>query len=126
MIEFLHNYEFDKSAREMIIVVWAALLMVNTLNISYAIQELNMDEDQRKVGYVPGNFTIGALFSVRHDAEGSTGQTVRCGNIRDQYGMQRVEAALWTINKINRFAAYFDIKFYGIKLCTYTSVMDGA
>lgn len=103
VIESLHNYEFGKCAREMRIVIWAALLMINTQYTPYASQELNMDEDQRKVGYVPGSFIIGALFSIRHKSEVSTGQTVRCGKIRDQYGMQRVEAALWTINNINRF-----------------------
>lgn len=92
--------------------ILAALLMVNTLCTSYAGLELNIDESQNKVGFVTGDFIIGALFSIRHNAEFSFGQPMRCGKIRDQYGMQRVEAALWTINNINRFVIFTSVPKY--------------
>ena len=51
------------------------------------------------VARVEGDFTIGALFPVHESpAEGLT----TCGSILEQYGMQRVEVALWTIKKLNK------------------------
>lgn len=50
---------------------------------------------------VRGDFVIGALFSVHHQpGRGSRGALV-CGAIRELYGIQRVETALWTLDQIN-------------------------
>ena len=49
---------------------------------------------------VKGDFIIGALFSVHETPRGSKG-TLVCGPIRETYGIQRVETALITLDKIN-------------------------
>lgn len=49
---------------------------------------------------VKGDFILGALFSVHETPRGSKG-TLVCGPIRETYGIQRVETALITLDKIN-------------------------
>ena len=49
-----------------------------------------------------GDFTIGALIPVHEQPEFTTGAgRKKCGMIRDQYGVQRVEALLYMLDKIN-------------------------
>ncbi|XP_012276016.1 metabotropic glutamate receptor 1 isoform X2 [Orussus abietinus] len=50
---------------------------------------------------IRGDLVIGALFSVHHTPRGGQGALV-CGQIREVYGIQRVETALFTLDKINR------------------------
>ena len=85
--------------------LWA-LLTINSLYISYASLEVEIDERQNRIGFVNGDFIIGALFSIHETPRSYFGNAIRCGKLRDQYGMQRVEAALWTIGKINRFVGF--------------------
>lgn len=47
-----------------------------------------------------GDLVIGALFSVHHTPRGGQGALV-CGPVRETYGIQRVETALITLDKIN-------------------------
>ena len=53
-----------------------------------------------KVARVKGDFILGALFSVHETPRGEKG-TLICGPIRETYGIQRVETALITLDKIN-------------------------
>lgn len=55
----------------------------------------------RVVAAIPGDLVIGALFSMHHAPTLKEAQTRRCGDIREQYGIQRVEAAFMTIDQIN-------------------------
>ncbi|KAJ8676066.1 hypothetical protein QAD02_011852 [Eretmocerus hayati] len=48
-----------------------------------------------------GDFVIGALFSVHHQPSRSGQRALVCGAIRELYGIQRVETALWTLDQIN-------------------------
>ncbi|XP_077866543.1 metabotropic glutamate receptor 1 [Saccoglossus kowalevskii] len=55
----------------------------------------------RKVARMDGDLIIGALFSV-HKQPRATDATYRtCGGIREQYGIQRVEAMFNTLDQIN-------------------------
>lgn len=61
-------------------------------------------ESQLMSGYIDGDFIIGALFPVHeqpllYDNEGGS---LGCGRIRERYGIQRVEAALFAIDSINK------------------------
>lgn len=47
-----------------------------------------------------GDFIIGALIPV-HEQPTLTSKKGECGRIRDQYGVQRVEALLYMLDKIN-------------------------
>ncbi|XP_064473197.1 metabotropic glutamate receptor 5-like [Ornithodoros turicata] len=57
---------------------------------------------QRLIGSIPGDFIIGALFPVHQSPDAKNAQTRTCGEVREQYGIQRVEASLQTIDEINR------------------------
>lgn len=76
------------------------LLLINPLRISC----IEPDEDLlEKVAYYENGtntYTIAALFSVHQAC--SNLYYPKCGLIQDQAGMQRVEAALWEIDLINK------------------------
>lgn len=65
----------------------------------------DLDENQRKVASIDGDYVIGALFPIHQKPDQSTmsADKIVCGDIREQYGMQRVEAALWTVKQINKW-----------------------
>ena len=47
-----------------------------------------------------GDVYVGALIPV-HEQPGLTSRKGECGRVRDQYGVQRVEALLYMLDKIN-------------------------
>nr|XP_056714364.1 metabotropic glutamate receptor 5 isoform X1 [Euleptes europaea] len=57
--------------------------------------------ERRVVAYVPGDIVIGALFSVHHQPSVDKVHERKCGEVREQYGIQRVEAMLHTLDRIN-------------------------
>ncbi|KAK7142760.1 hypothetical protein R3I94_012191 [Phoxinus phoxinus] len=48
-----------------------------------------------------GDVIIGALFSVHHQPAAEKVSERKCGEIREQYGIQRVEAMFHTLDRIN-------------------------
>ena len=70
-----------------------------TLLILFSLiaKSTQVDIKRRKVEQ-DGDFMIGALVPVH---EQPAPGTKRCGGIRDQYGVQRVEALLYMLDKIN-------------------------
>lgn len=50
---------------------------------------------------MPGDIIIGALFSVHHQPTVDKVHERKCGAVREQYGIQRVEAMLHTLERIN-------------------------
>lgn len=57
--------------------------------------------ERRVVAYIPGDLIIGALFSVHHQPAADRAHERKCGEVREQYGIQRVEAMMLTLNRIN-------------------------
>ncbi|KAK6486525.1 metabotropic glutamate receptor 5-like [Huso huso] len=57
--------------------------------------------ERRVVAHVTGDIIIGALFSVHHQPPADKVHERKCGVIREQYGIQRVEAMLHTLDRIN-------------------------
>ncbi|KAJ8410838.1 hypothetical protein AAFF_G00187950 [Aldrovandia affinis] len=57
--------------------------------------------ERRVVAHVPGDIIIGALFSVHHQPPADKVHERKCGAVREQYGIQRVEAMLHTLDRIN-------------------------
>ncbi|XP_056297661.1 metabotropic glutamate receptor 5b [Pseudoliparis swirei] len=57
--------------------------------------------ERRIVTHVPGDIIIGALFSVHHQPPADKVHERKCGAVREQYGIQRVEAMLHTLDRIN-------------------------
>ncbi|XP_070800119.1 metabotropic glutamate receptor 5 isoform X1 [Pituophis catenifer annectens] len=58
--------------------------------------------ERRVVAYMPGDIIIGALFSVHHQPSVDKVHERKCGEVREQYGIQRVEAMLHTLDRINQ------------------------
>ncbi|KAJ7342023.1 hypothetical protein JRQ81_008407, partial [Phrynocephalus forsythii] len=56
---------------------------------------------QRSVARMDGDVIIGALFSVHHQPPAEKVPERKCGEIREQYGIQRVEAMFHTLDIIN-------------------------
>ncbi|XP_029458151.1 metabotropic glutamate receptor 5 isoform X1 [Rhinatrema bivittatum] len=57
--------------------------------------------ERRVVAYMPGDIIIGALFSVHHQPNADKVHERKCGEVREQYGIQRVEAMLHVLDRIN-------------------------
>ncbi|XP_041438651.1 metabotropic glutamate receptor 5 isoform X1 [Xenopus laevis] len=57
--------------------------------------------ERRVVSYMAGDIIIGALFSVHHQPTVDKVHERKCGEIREQYGIQRVEAMLHALDRIN-------------------------
>ncbi|KAG5269845.1 hypothetical protein AALO_G00206840 [Alosa alosa] len=57
--------------------------------------------ERRVVAHVPGDIIIGALFSVHHQPPADKVHERQCGAVREQYGIQRVEAMMATLDRIN-------------------------
>lgn len=55
----------------------------------------------RSVARMDGDIIIGALFSVHHQPSAEKVSERKCGEIREQYGIQRVEAMFHTLDRIN-------------------------
>lgn len=55
----------------------------------------------RSVARMDGDIIIGALFSVHHQPAAEKVAERKCGEIREQYGIQRVEAMFHTLDRIN-------------------------
>ncbi|GCB83937.1 hypothetical protein scyTo_0024752, partial [Scyliorhinus torazame] len=62
---------------------------------------LSMNAVQRSVARMDGDVIIGALFSVHHQPPAEKVPERKCGEVREQYGIQRVEAMFHTLDKIN-------------------------
>ncbi|XP_028656246.1 metabotropic glutamate receptor 5b isoform X1 [Erpetoichthys calabaricus] len=62
---------------------------------------LAQSNERRVVAHMPGDIIIGALFSVHHQPPADKVHERKCGEIREQYGIQRVEAMLHTLDRIN-------------------------
>ncbi|KAM3869232.1 glutamate receptor, metabotropic 5a [Diretmus argenteus] len=57
--------------------------------------------ERRVLAHIPGDIIIGALFSVHHQPPADKVHERKCGAIREQYGIQRVEAMMHTLDRIN-------------------------
>ena len=55
----------------------------------------------RLVARMDGDVIIGALFSVHHQPSAEKVAERKCGEVREQYGIQRVEAMFHTLDRIN-------------------------
>ncbi|KAF7663315.1 hypothetical protein LDENG_00214130 [Lucifuga dentata] len=57
--------------------------------------------ERRVLAHIPGDVIIGALFSVHHQPPADKVHERKCGAVREQYGIQRVEAMMHTLDRIN-------------------------
>ncbi len=74
---------------------------------------------------IPGDLVIGALFPVHHTPGPKQAQTRTCGEVREQYGIHRVEAAFQTIDTINKDERILPNITLGIEIrdsCWYSAI----
>lgn len=83
--------------------IFIKFLLLYFLNCTSALNA-GIHAPQRKAAYVDGDFIIGALFPIHHRPTPQDGpyDPLRCTTIRERYGIQRVEAALFAVDAINR------------------------
>ncbi|XP_066535238.1 metabotropic glutamate receptor 5b [Hoplias malabaricus] len=77
--------------------LWLLPLSLRFLHLSAAAQS----SERRVVAHIPGDIIIGALFSVHHQPQADKVHERKCGAVREQYGIQRVEAMMLTLDRIN-------------------------
>ncbi|XP_048836873.1 metabotropic glutamate receptor 5b [Brienomyrus brachyistius] len=80
-------------------VFWILLAFV--LSEEFGMLVGAQSNERRVVAHVPGDIIIGALFSVHHQPPADKVHERKCGPVREQYGIQRVEAMLHTLDRIN-------------------------
>uniref|UniRef100_A0A8C5QIC6 Glutamate metabotropic receptor 5 n=1 Tax=Leptobrachium leishanense TaxID=445787 RepID=A0A8C5QIC6_9ANUR len=81
--------------------------------------------ERRVVSHVPGDVIIGALFSVHHQPTVDKVHERKCGEVREQYGIQRVEAMLHALDRINADPAVLPNITLGCEIrdsCWHTAV----
>uniref|UniRef100_A0A3B4DAM5 Metabotropic glutamate receptor 5 n=1 Tax=Pygocentrus nattereri TaxID=42514 RepID=A0A3B4DAM5_PYGNA len=79
----------------------AALLPLTFVLLLVPLTRAAQSSERRVVAYIPGDIIIGALFSVHHQPQADKVHERKCGAIREQYGIQRVEAMMLTLDRIN-------------------------
>uniref|UniRef100_A0A4W4DTN5 Metabotropic glutamate receptor 5 n=1 Tax=Electrophorus electricus TaxID=8005 RepID=A0A4W4DTN5_ELEEL len=75
------------------LLLWQPLLLATT--------RAAQSSERRVVAHIPGDIIIGALFSVHHQPPADKVHERKCGAVREQYGIQRVEAMMHTLDRIN-------------------------
>uniref|UniRef100_A0A674P0S4 Metabotropic glutamate receptor 5 n=1 Tax=Takifugu rubripes TaxID=31033 RepID=A0A674P0S4_TAKRU len=75
------------------------LLLV--LSVWVGHYQATQSSERRVVAHIPGDIIIGALFSVHHQPPADKVHERKCGAVREQYGIQRVEAMMHTLDRIN-------------------------
>uniref|UniRef100_A0A8D0CVM1 Metabotropic glutamate receptor 5 n=1 Tax=Sander lucioperca TaxID=283035 RepID=A0A8D0CVM1_SANLU len=76
------------------------LLLVLSIWVG-SYQADSAQSERRVVAHIPGDIIIGALFSVHHQPPADKVHERKCGAVREQYGIQRVEAMMHTLDRIN-------------------------
>uniref|UniRef100_A0A3P8WUZ5 Glutamate receptor, metabotropic 5b n=1 Tax=Cynoglossus semilaevis TaxID=244447 RepID=A0A3P8WUZ5_CYNSE len=71
------------------------------LDRTFLFQNYKISNERRVVAHMSGDIIIGALFSVHHQPPADKVHERKCGAVREQYGIQRVEAMMHTLDRIN-------------------------
>ncbi|XP_029111476.1 metabotropic glutamate receptor 5b [Scleropages formosus] len=79
---------------------WMLLVFLAGI-VNLDLQVDAQSNERRVVAHMPGDIIIGALFSVHHQPPADKVHERKCGAVREQYGIQRVEAMLHTLDRIN-------------------------
>ncbi|XP_065222345.1 metabotropic glutamate receptor 5-like isoform X2 [Planococcus citri] len=83
-------------------IFWSILQILTPLVLSLKIE---LNEPQRNSAYIQGDYMIGALFSVHENpllVKNDHYNPLACGDVLEYRGIQRVEAALFAVESINK------------------------
>ncbi|XP_055337563.1 metabotropic glutamate receptor 5-like [Paramacrobiotus metropolitanus] len=89
------------------VIIWITVritLIYWTITVISSLHTVDTASSHKKTAYVDGDIMIGALFAVHHQPEHRrvySGDRT-CGKIWEEYGIQRLEATLRTIDDINK------------------------
>nr|DBA26855.1 TPA: hypothetical protein GDO54_011061 [Pyxicephalus adspersus] len=82
--------------------LWLGLILMVALDVFCRRGTMRIAASSpRSVARMDGDIIIGALFSVHHQPPAEKVPERKCGEIREQYGIQRVEAMFYTLDRIN-------------------------
>eukprot|EP00066_Takifugu_rubripes_P010614 XP_003978586.1 PREDICTED: metabotropic glutamate receptor 1-like [Takifugu rubripes] len=86
-----------------VIILYSPVLLFEAFALSKGKYERSVvpSSASRLVARMDGDILIGALFSVHHQPSAEKVAERKCGEIREQYGIQRVEAMFHTLDRIN-------------------------
>ncbi|XP_009468655.1 PREDICTED: metabotropic glutamate receptor 5 [Nipponia nippon] len=84
-----------------LLLILAILLLKEDVCGNFGLLVSAQANERRVVAHMPGDIIIGALFSVHHQPTVDKVHERKCGEVREQYGIQRVEAMLHTLDRIN-------------------------
>lgn len=86
-----------------IIILYSPVLLFEAFALSKGKYERSVvpSSASRLVARMDGDIIIGALFSIHHQPSAEKVAERKCGEIREQYGIQRVEAMFHTLDRIN-------------------------
>ncbi|XP_020495483.2 glutamate receptor, metabotropic 5a [Labrus bergylta] len=79
----------------------AVCVILSWLGIRDHLGVYAQNTERRVLAHIPGDIIIGALFSVHHQPPADKVHERKCGAVREQYGIQRVEAMMHTLDRIN-------------------------
>ncbi|XP_054653377.1 metabotropic glutamate receptor 1b [Dunckerocampus dactyliophorus] len=82
-------------------VLYLLLLVFQASVASKNERSLVPSSASRLVARMDGDIIIGALFSIHHQPSAEKVAERKCGEVREQYGIQRVEAMFHTLDRIN-------------------------
>ncbi|KAK8378655.1 hypothetical protein O3P69_009385 [Scylla paramamosain] len=105
------------------VLAWPVTLVVVTAML--CLTAATAANKRRKTALIEGDILIGALFSVHELPKQKTASTLTCGDIREQYGIQRVEAAFLAIDQINKNTELLPNIRLGVEIrdsCWYSSI----
>ncbi|KAJ9592653.1 hypothetical protein L9F63_015668, partial [Diploptera punctata] len=81
---------------------WILFVCIYAVQCEPSFLSQSEQEQERIPALLKGDFIIGALFSVHHQPKQKrAGNTLKCGEVREMYGIQRIEVTFQTIDRIN-------------------------
>lgn len=89
------------SIRTIRLVLFSLSFVVLTTRVVRECHSLLQVPNRHTVASIPGELVLGILVPVHERPSPKQAQTRTCGAVREQYGIQRVEAAFRTIDSIN-------------------------
>lgn len=89
----------------------------------------SVNQGKRISAFINGDFIIGALFPLHHQPSSkkrsAASLDIKCGEIRELYGIQRTEVTLQTLDKINKDSKLLPNLTLGVEIrdeCWYAPV----